>query len=157
MYRKIAAVLVLALLLTSCFATVSLADESNDNRVVYLDEDGTEIMPCWEYVSTTGIALSFNNGRVYMDANINGDSTCSYITARAQLEMKDANGKYQVVITYLDLTTQNTDLPRDFNFHRNRLANVNESYRFTVYATVYGKNGGSEPITLQTTGTYYPS
>ena len=156
MFKKVAALLALVLLITSSLGMISFAEESSDNKVVYLDENGNEVMPCWEYVSTTGIALTFNNGRVYMDANISGDSTCKYITARAQLEKKDSNGNYQVVITYLDLSTQNTDMPRDFNFNRNRMASVNESYRFTVSATVYGNNGGSEPITLQTTGTYYP-
>ena len=157
MYKKIAAILAFILLLTCSLATVSFADAESENKVVYLDENGNEIMtPRWSYVSTTGIALSFNNGRVYMDANINGNNSCAYITARAQLEKKDANGNYSVVITYLDLTTKNTDMPQDFNFNRNRLASVNDSYRFTVAATVYGKDGGSEPITLQTTGTYYP-
>ncbi len=156
MFKRFISLFVMVLLLVNCFSVVSFAEEESENKVVFLDADGNEIMPCWDYVSTTAINLSFGNGRVYMDANISGDGTCSYITARAQLEKKDSNGNYQVVITYLDLSSQGTDAPYVLNIHKNRLAEVNDNYRFTVYATVYGKDGGSEPITIQTTGTYYP-
>ena len=133
-------------------------DGNNANEVVYLNEAGEIIpMPRWAYTATTGISLDFRDGRIYMSAGIDGhQKLCSYITARAQLEKMNSDGSYSVVITYLDLTTANSSVPCSFDFDRNRLANVNESYRFTVYATVFGKDGGSEPITLQTTGTYYP-
>lgn len=160
MSKKIlASILCIALLMTSLGMVSSAAEDSeNINHVVYLNEDGEEIpVPYWDYTATTGISLDFQNGRVYMTATVDGhQNLCSYITARAQLEKKNSDGSYSVVVTYLDLTSKNEPLPSCFTFSRNRLASVNESYRFTLYATVYGKDGGSEPITLQTTGTYYP-
>lgn len=158
MCKKIVSSLLCIILLATSLGIVGNAEESNNNQIVYLNESGEEIpMPYWDYTATTWINLDFKDGRVYMDASILGhQNLCAYITARAQLEKKNADGSYSVLVTYLDLTTQNSDVPSSFSFSRNRLASVNDSYRFTVYATVYGKSGGSEPITLQTTGTYYP-
>lgn len=156
--RIISLVLCVALLVLSLGVVSNAEADTNEGRIVYLNEDGDEIpVPYWDYTATTSINLDFHDGRVYMNASIVGhQKLCNYITARAQLEKKNADGSYSVVVTYLDLTSENTDLPFTFTFSRNRLASVNDSYRLTVYATVYGKNGGSEPITLQTSGTYYP-
>lgn len=156
--RVFISIICMIVLVASLGAVGQAAAENKENVVVYLDENGNEIAtPRWSYTATTGITLEFKDGRIYMVASIEGHPSCSYITARAQLEKKGQNGSYDVVATYLDLSTAGSSAPDSFWFERNRLASVNESYRFTVYATVYGKDGGSEPITLQTTGTYYPS
>ena len=55
MFKKIAALLALVLLITSSLGMISFAEESSDNKVVYLDENGNEVMPCWEYVSTLSL------------------------------------------------------------------------------------------------------
>ena len=46
MFKKIAALLALVLLITSSLGMISFAEESSDNKVVYLDENGNEVMPC---------------------------------------------------------------------------------------------------------------